>query len=198
MSRPQTVTDAQILSAVHAAVMREGAFFWMAGVAASLGVSQPVMFQRFGTRAQLIVSALQPHIVPTSLLMLLSTKTNSDQHGSFEAALLEVALALESFFMQATPCLMALKELSLLGDEASKAPMPKVLLRAVSRFLTMSARHFELKIEAPESGAVAFIGAFQTRAFLCHLGVRPHESATQYSRQVAAIFARGLRKAGTR
>jgi hypothetical protein len=76
--------------------------------------------------------------------------------------------------------------------------MPKVLIRAVRSFLRKCASHFGLTLETSESVAVAFVGAFQTRAFLRQLGVQSSDSQRQYAAQVASVFAKGLREAERR
>ncbi|MBL9037839.1 MAG: TetR/AcrR family transcriptional regulator [Archangium sp.] len=65
MARPRLISDAQILDATRKAVFDEGAHVSLDVIADSLGVSQPALLKRFGTRKDLMLAALRPPEVPT-------------------------------------------------------------------------------------------------------------------------------------
>lgn len=58
--RPQTVTDEEILSVARKVFLENGPQASVEMIAKELGLSQPALFKRFGTKRNLMIKSLQP------------------------------------------------------------------------------------------------------------------------------------------
>src|ERR1043165_9759543 len=62
MARPRNTSDAEILEGARACFLEHGAGVSTALIAERLGISPGVLFQRFGTKEQLLRAALLPPV----------------------------------------------------------------------------------------------------------------------------------------
>lgn len=60
MPRPRTISDDEILTAARSAFLKEGAGASTRAIAAQAGISEGVLFQRFGTKTKLFFAAMVP------------------------------------------------------------------------------------------------------------------------------------------
>jgi AcrR family transcriptional regulator len=60
MPRPRTVSDADILAAARTAFLKDGVAASTRAIAAEAGISEAVLFQRFGTKERLFFAAMVP------------------------------------------------------------------------------------------------------------------------------------------
>lgn len=196
MSRPRLVSDEQILDTVRASVREHGPKVSLDSVAAKLGVTQPALLKRFGSRQSIMLAALMP---PTEPPWVADLKGGPDSRP-IALQLEELAHRLTTWFGEIVPCMSALRESGIPHAElikVMKAPPPFVVaLRAITQWLEhaeqlglLEARGVDL-----ESVAASMIGALSSRAHLSHLLQRSwtRRKASDFASDVATVFARAL------
>jgi AcrR family transcriptional regulator len=138
-----------------------------ATIADAVGVSQAVLFQRFGTKEALLKHALRPGEVP----WIAALAAGPDPRPIPEQ-LAEVAAQILAFFEMMVPRLAVLraaglspKDLCLAGQE----PAPVEGRRALARWLRRAMSEGRIREANCEHLAEHMLGALQIRPFLGHL-----------------------------
>lgn len=195
MARPRTVSDKQILDAVRASVLEHGPRVSLTEVANRVGVSQPALFKRFGSRRKLMLSALVPPCAPSWLLEL----EGGPDARPFAEQLRRLIVSIGRDVEEKMPCLSALRESGIPREEilANMSGSPPVEnLRALTRWLERAA---EKKQVDPcgmrlESVAAGLIGAVTARFHVQHLLNRAWTRTTdsEFADDVTQMFLRIL------
>lgn len=195
MARPRTVSDEQILEAVRQSVLEHGPRVSLNEVASRVGVSQPALLKRFGSRQQLILSALVPRIPAPWLSHLEAGPDGSPLREQLEGLVGRLARDMEGRL----PCWSALRESGIPHEEvfaAMKPPPPVVALKAMTGWLARAEKRglVALRGLAVESVAAALMGAVIARAHAQHLLNRPwtQASTAEFVRDLTEMFLRVL------
>src|SRR5688572_6591136 len=85
MARPRQVTDEQILHAARVCALEHGPSVSAAVIAERLGVSHGVLFQRFGTKEELLIAALAPAEPAWIEELALGPDPTTDLHAQLSA-----------------------------------------------------------------------------------------------------------------
>src|SRR4051812_33976302 len=105
MARPRTVSDEQILRTTRKAVLRDGPGISLDDVAAELGVTQPALLKRFGSKQTLLIAALKPPSVPEWTKWI----EGLPDGRSLKAQLSDTFAKMGAFMEEMIPCITALR-----------------------------------------------------------------------------------------
>ncbi len=186
-------TDEVILAALRRHILASGPGVSLSLVAGELCVSEPALFKRFGSRKAMLLRALGSAID----LSWVEALQAGPREGDLGKQLRELFVALATFFDAAVPSLMALRESGIPHRELLaqfERPPPLIVIQAISRWLRRARKLGLVRGVAPESAALAMVGAVQSRAFLQHLlGAPPiARSRAGYLADLADLFAKAL------
>jgi AcrR family transcriptional regulator len=193
MARPRLISDEQILATMKASVLERGPSVSLDVVAERLGVTTPALLKRFGTRQELMVSALKPPDHPAWLDLV----ERGPDDRPFAAQLEEVLTAITAFFSEAMPCWAALRESGIphhvLNPKGKLQPM-QTGMRAISGWLERCKDKGYIATDAIETHATALLGSLQIRAVMAHFSQKsftPKSQAT-YVKELTQLFVRAL------
>lgn len=164
--RPQRVTDIQIEKAAAAVFTQQGPAASLGAIAASLGITQPGLLHRVGSKEALLVRSLCPG-VPAALVLL----HDGPGPGCLVA---ELETALTSFLGFLNEALPALSVLRFAGMDMSKiilpeGPPPPVAAReAVAGWIARCKSRINCAVP-PDTAADVLVGCLEARAMSCHL-----------------------------
>lgn len=168
MVRPRNTTDGQILEEARACFLEHGAGVSTTLIAERLGISHGVLFQRFGTKEQLLRAALLP--APEQPWMALVRAGPDDR--DLRTQLLELAGEISSFLERIVPCLAVLRSAGVQFEPAAdrREDLPPVRARReVAAWFTRAVARGLLRPVPPEHAADLFLGSLQFRPFHQHL-----------------------------
>jgi AcrR family transcriptional regulator len=193
MARPRQISDEQILTVARNAFLAEGANLSTTAIADLLGISQSVLFQRFGTKEKLLIAALAPNQRPEWLGAL---RAGPDQRET-AVQLLEIAQSFTSYFQEILPTMVVLRQAGLdLQDLAPEGEIPAPLLvhLELTRWFERAQAQGRIRQGDPAAMALAFQGALQIRPYLSHVGASPQSAGPndEYLRGVVEAFWWGL------
>jgi hypothetical protein len=192
MARPRQVTDEQILATMRACALEHGAQVSLDVVAERLSVTSPALLKRFGCRQELMVKALRPPASPPFVERFLEGPDRRPLRVQLAERLREMA----QFFDEVVPCVLALRESGVPHERIfeGRHTAPLTAIKAIARWLLQADAAGLATVRAPESVAVALLGAVQTRAVTAHLAnVRlSRRSTNQYLDDLVNLFATAL------
>jgi AcrR family transcriptional regulator len=168
MPRPRTTTDDQILEQARACFLEHGAGVSTTVIAERLGVSHATLFQRFGTKEQLMLAALLPPPEPTWMALARSGPDGRDP----KTQLLELADAIFAFLLRTVPGVAVLRSAGLHREAFADRPEDLPPIRARREIVAWFARAAErnlLRGVEPEHLADLFLGALLFRPFQQHI-----------------------------
>lgn len=166
MARPRTVSDEEILDAARVCFLEHGASVSTATIADKLGISQPALFKRFGTKERLLIAALRPS--PGDLVEQL--EGGPDQRP-MRVQMREIAGALDAFAREMVPRIFVLRSAGIHpGQLCSAGELPPTLRlqRAVAAWILRGQRAGRLADGNVDAISMAFLGAIQGRSFVRH------------------------------
>ncbi|NNC05401.1 TetR/AcrR family transcriptional regulator [Corallococcus exiguus] len=168
MSRPPRVTDLQIDEAARAVFLAQGPSAPLQDIAKRLGISQPALLHRVGTKEALMSRALRP-VPPTALALL---EPGPRDNTPIEDQLLEALLHHRDFLRQLVPWLFVLHYSALGGARALHldTPPPVALREGLTTWLTRAKRSGRVALTEPRAAAEALCGALEARCFNAHVG----------------------------
>ncbi|RKH60980.1 TetR/AcrR family transcriptional regulator [Corallococcus interemptor] len=168
MSRPPRVTDLQIDEAARTVFLAQGPSAPLQDIAKRLGISQPALLHRVGTKEALMARALRP-VPPTALALL---EPGPRANASIEAQLLEALLHHRDFLRQRVPWLFVLHYSVLGGARAMHldTPPPVALREGLTKWLARAKRAGRVDLAEPRVAAEALCGALEARCFNAHVG----------------------------
>ncbi|RKH43818.1 TetR/AcrR family transcriptional regulator [Corallococcus sp. AB049A] len=168
MSRPPRVTDLQIDEAARTVFLAQGPSAPLQDIAKRLGISQPALLHRVGTKEALMARALRP-VPPTALALL---EPGPRANASIEAQLLEALLHHRDFLRQLVPWLFVLHYSVLGGARAMHldTPPPVALREGLTKWLARAKRAGRVDLAEPRVAAEALCGALEARCFNAHVG----------------------------
>jgi AcrR family transcriptional regulator len=192
MARPRQISDEQILAAARRAVLAGGPSVPLHEIASKLGVTEPALLKRFGSRTELMIAALRPPDDPPWAEWLQALPDDRP----FVEQLVEILGTMLSFLSEAVPCLAVLRESGIPHDRIldPRRPAPLRAVQAVMRYLERARDRGLIASDRVEDAAIALVGAVQSRAFLKHLlRKNPFDSSDdEHIRALAHLFAKAL------
>ena len=167
MVRPRLHDDAEILDVARSVFLEHGPGAPIQLVAERVGLSQPALFKRFGTKERLVLLALSPTGGTDWLDALLS---GPDQRP-IDVQLREISVDAMAFMAIAVPCLLTLRASGRpVPGSADPATDPALRIRAAVTgfFARAHARGLARDVD-PARLAMVWIGSLQARAMSAHL-----------------------------
>ena len=177
MARPRTVSDDAILQAARAVFLEFGPSASTTVIAERAGLSQAGLFKRFGTKADLMVSALSPPAIPPFALLLAA---GPDPDQPIRPQLQAIARSVALFFRELVPCVMVLSASGISPADLMTrfdVPPPLMATRAITAWLGQAMAQGRVRSADPEPIAFGFLGALHMRSFLNHLSSQPLSDA---------------------
>lgn len=200
MGRPKQISDGELVRAARGAFLRHGPRIAVTEIAAQLGVSAAAVFQRVGSKAQLMRLALAPGAPPT----LQALAREPESHRAVSVQLEEHLAELMAFFKALVPSLIVLRAAGLFppprrkkregsGDASDpRAPSPIVLREHLGSWLATARTQGRIEVQDPRVCAEALLGAMEARCFNAHVGGDDYVSGSD-SEFLAGLIA-GLLK----
>ncbi|MCB9705382.1 MAG: TetR/AcrR family transcriptional regulator [Myxococcales bacterium] len=176
MARRRNTTDAEILEVARACFLEHGAGVSTTVIAERLGISHGVLFQRFGTKQQLLLAALLPSPAQPWLALVRAGPDERD----VRAQLFELAEEISDYLERIVPALAVLRSAGHPEESAAERREDLPPLRARREVAAWFARAVErglLRRVPPEQAADLFLGALQFRPFHHHLSGQGFERA---------------------
>ncbi|TKC90764.1 TetR/AcrR family transcriptional regulator [Polyangium fumosum] len=168
MPRPRNTTDTQILEEARACFLEHGAAVSTTLIAERLGISHGVLFQRFGTKEQLLRAALMPS--PEQPWMARARAGPDDRDARTQ--LHELAEEIFAFLEHIVPCLAVLRSAGMHAESAAerREDLPPVRARReIAAWFSRAIARGLLRPVPPEHAADLFLGSLQFRPFHQHL-----------------------------
>ena len=170
MARPRNVTDTQILYEARACFLEHGAAVSTTVIAERLGISHGVLFQRFGTKDQLLRAALLPP--PLEEQPWMARMRSGPDDRDVRTQLFEFAEEISTYFERIVPCLSVLRSsgihLESMAERREDLP-PLRARREVAGWFSRAMARGLLRPVQPEHAADLFLGSLQFRPFHQHL-----------------------------
>ncbi|WP_437616933.1 TetR/AcrR family transcriptional regulator [Sorangium sp. So ce834] len=188
MARPRNITDAQILDGARACFLEHGAGVSTTVIAERLGISHGVLFQRFGTKEQLLRAALQPSMEPPWMARARSGPDDRDAR----IQLLELGEEISAYLERIVPCLAVLRSAGMsvesMADRREDLP-PVRARREVAAWFSRAIARGLLRPVSAEHAADLFLGALHFRPFHQHLSNQGFDRAESRAYLAFAIDA---------
>lgn len=169
MARPRQVTDEEILAAARACFLEHGPGVALTVVAEQLGISQPALFKRFGTKKKLLIAALAPRVEAPFFPWL----RRGPDDRPLEVQLLELAALVSGFFREMIPCVAALRSSGVNPEELllkQPEPMPLRARRLMTLWMEQARERGLIRADMDcDAAATALLGALQVRPFMAHV-----------------------------
>lgn len=166
----------------------------MSAIADRVGLSQPALSQRFGSKRQLLLRAFVPQSLPAWLSRLESGPDDRPFEQQLEALAIEAMVVLQ----EAIPAIMTLRTAGLdaLRTLADDEPLPhEHVRRTVAGFFARCVDQGLVRPADPEHIAHAFIGGLQAHVLSAYVDRRdePPEEARRHAVAVVHLLVRGLK-----
>ena len=168
MARPRQFTDAEILHEARRCFLEHGAHVSTAHIAQEIGLSQAALFKRFGTKENLLVSALAPEEIPEWIAHL----DDGPSDAPMEEQLYRIAVKAFTFMKGLTPALMVLKSAGLSPQLLLKRfeiPPPLRARMKLTHFFEQALERGLIDTPDPQDLALQFMGAIHVRVFFGHM-----------------------------
>ena len=193
MVRPKQISDEEILEEALACFMESGVGVSVQVIADRVGLSQPALFKRFGTKEELILRALAP---PEKIPVIDWIETLPEP-GPIRPQLEALFEKLWETFKWLFPRI-ALIRASQIAPETVFAryekPPPLRLLIAIGQFLERAQKSGQIRADVvPEACAQSMLGVMQGRAFFQFM-MRAEYSPDDalYIQSAADLLCRGM------
>lgn len=177
--------------------LEHGASVSTSKIAEILGVSQAALFKRFGTKQQLLFRAMLPAAIPPWAMVA----SSGPDERPLDGQLLEIAIAVISFFQTMLPCVMVLRNSGVDPEDLIRhfdTPPPVVGHLAIKAWFQRAMDQGRIRKCDASMLAFNFIGAFHGRIMIDHLA-RGHFGdidTEAYAKHTVDVMMRGLQVAG--
>lgn len=176
MVRPKQVSDEELLQAAREAFVRDGPRTAIAQIAERLGVSAAALFQRVGSKAQLMLLALMPGVPEALHAFALGPALDQPISTQLRRHLSE----LMTFFKAVVPSLIVLRAAGLFPPRRQRGrrgepgqphtPTPLALREQLAHWLTTAHAQGRIELRDADACAEALLGALEARCFNAHVG----------------------------
>ena len=195
--RPKKVSDEDILQTVRRCLIEQGGSVSTQFIADQLGISQATLFKRFGSKSNLLQTAI---LLPSTSLkestMLLDLLCEGPTDTPVREQMEQLCLRLLKFFDEVLPSFAGLHASGLAFDESLPDDAPPVLAR---KYLTTWISNLQdqermRKEVHPESIALTLIGTMQHRAIRIHLlrDTTLTQTEEEYVSSIVEVLWQGL------
>jgi len=194
MARPQRITDEELLQAALECFLEHGANTSAQVIADRVGLSQPALFKRFGTKTELFLRAVCP---PENLPVLDWLQANPSP-GPFEPQLLLMLHEVWNTLIWVLPRIQLLQASRLPKQEVFSrydTPPPQRLVRSLEGFFERAKRQGQLRSGVnPMLTAMLVFGTLMGRSMQQNMmpptsGV---DSDAEFLESTAEMLCRGL------
>ena len=167
MVRPATIRDEDLISAAREAFLEHGASATTADIAERAGVSEGILFHRFGSKAKLFQAAMgPPDWIP--MLEALELEERVGRH-TVEANLAHIVDGLIAAYRQLMPWMMmsysARNEAGFHPHLRGKSPPPIIVLKAVAGYIEAETQLGRVRAVDAEIVARAIMGGAMSLVF---------------------------------
>lgn len=174
MSRPVTISNAQILDAARSLLLEEGVGVSTAAIARRAGVSEGTLFKRYASKDELVAAALA--IPEPAWLRKLESLPGT---GTLKGNLIALSLEILEFYRQITPTVITIWSAHLAqGRPAGRKAPPVAGIRAIARYFDREIELGRMRAGSTHVLARTLMGALHKQAFQEVLGVRDHDWPT--------------------
>ncbi|MEC9466845.1 MAG: TetR/AcrR family transcriptional regulator [Myxococcota bacterium] len=171
MVRPRQISDDAILKAARRFFLEHGPGLATGVIAKSLGISQATLFNRFGTKEELLRASLN---IPTATWAEeLESGPTSEPIGE---QLQAIGLAILDFLRQMMPVMVTLRAAGLNPPDfigQGDTPPPVCHHQKLSRWFEQAHERGLLKVPSASTAAQAFMGTLHARAMMQHIWKQP-------------------------
>ncbi len=190
--RPRQFTDQDLLEIARRCFLEQGPGVSTATIASELGVSQAALFKRFKTKHELMIQALAPPSMPSFIAEVLA---GPDERPVPEQ-LLGLVEKIDAFFVEMMPSISILHAAGVdprLMLNKFDVPPPTASHRALTGWFCRLHDRGQAHIPAPQSTAMAFLGAIHARHMLCHtLGEHAPRTEPEFLSNLVEVFWAGI------
>jgi AcrR family transcriptional regulator len=168
MGRPQQHTNEEILEAARECLLEHGPGVSTTLIAERAGISQASLFQRFGSKEELTISALIPFERPPWA----DEVEAGPGKGTLRAELEALVERLWKFMHEITPRFTMLRASGIPPERfirRFRVPPPVHARRALAEWFTRADGTGLARVPNPEHMAMALMGALHGRAALLHM-----------------------------
>lgn len=194
MGRPRHISDSEILD-VARDVLHECPTASTLTIAERVGLSQAALFKRFGTKLGMLHKAFDLDAAPGWVGMV---EAGPDERP-IPDQLREIGFEIDAFFRRLVPSVAALKALGIdLRSLFTKTQLPPPVrgYEALRGWFARAMAAGLIRPSDPGASAIAFMGAFQARAFWRYMAgshfPTPLPDDEVYIASVVEVFWRGL------
>lgn len=162
--RPQTVTDEQILKIARKVFLENGPQASVEVIAKKLGLSQPALFKRFGTKRNLIIQAMQ---MPKNIAWFRTVEDGPDDRP-FNDQLKEITENISRFLKTIQPVIQFISMTDISPIELMpKGEMPPPLkgLHKLTNWLEQCHKKGLIRKTDFQQAAMGIMGSIQFNAF---------------------------------
>lgn len=190
MARPRETSDEAILEVAREAFLKEGAGASTIAMARRLGVSQPALFKRFGSKQALMVAALR--VPEPAVFARIEAGPRPDE--PLQAQLEEIGEALLRYLVEVVRAVAILRGAGLREGEIfeGERPWPRRLHDGMAAWFR-AATHGQADGDAL---ALAFVGALSQVRFMWSVaGEEVHGSEQESIAAVVAVICAAMAQA---
>ena len=163
--RPQTVTDQKIIDAARDIFINHGTKASVQLIADRVGLSQPAIFKRFGTKKKLIIRALKPQKKPEWFTYIDKGPTEEP----IENQLVFLGEEILQFFNLMHPIIKIIQTSGINKEEFlshKDKPLPIVAKEKVTGWFDRAAKMKLVSTNNADITASIFLGAIELESFL--------------------------------
>lgn len=203
MVRPKQISDGELLRAAREAFLRDGPKIAVAEIAQKLGVSAAALFQRVGSKAQLMLLSLLPGVPPS----LEALAQGPERERDISTQLYQHLSELMAFLQAVIPGLIVLRAAGLFppprnrvrsaaSAEQQPIPSPIALRDHLAAWLLRARKQGRIRVQDPQACAEALLGAMEARCFNAHVGGPAYVRGTdsEFLRQLIAGLLEDLER----
>ncbi len=196
MARPVSIDEETLLAAAREVFLAKGFSATTADIAERAGVSEGILFHRFGTKQALFSAAMRPNPDGVFEKLRLSERVGK---GELDACMAEIAHELIGFLRGVMPCIMMAwsnrGESGLPSNLEIPNPPPIRVIRELARYFEAEIRAGRMRRVDPEIMARSFVGGLMQYVFIETLGAVHGElplPAEMYVRGLIDLFMKGI------
>lgn len=186
MVRPSRHSDEEILAVAREVFIEQGPGASLSAIATRLGLSQPALSQRFGSKRALMMRALVPRDLDKSIAQL---EAGPDDRP-FDEQLREIAVTSLEVLEQAVPSMITMR---MIDQEIRQAMADGVTLPhdrgrdAMVAFFARARAAGLIRDVEPRHVAMVLIGSLQARALLAYVTQERLDDAARQALAAAAV-----------
>ncbi len=194
MARPKQVSDEELLEIAAKCFLENGAAVSTQIIADRVGLSQPALFKRFGTKEKLFLRAL----APPERMPVLDRIDAGPAPGPFRPQLEEVLNEMLKTAEWIIPRMLVIQSANIAPEtlfSRYKTPPPVQLLQAMQGFMERARTYGQVRADLdPAVAAQNVLGTIQGRAFFRHVsGTVPSiDNNSEYVSATTDLLCRGM------